>query len=49
MLDPYERSLAYELRVDVQLQHSSLNTTKLRPEESASSILSSIVLRDPKS
>jgi hypothetical protein len=48
MLDPHDRSLGYEFGLDLQLQHISLDTTELEPEESALRILDSIASRDSK-
>ena len=48
MLDPYDQSLGHEFGADLQLNHISLDTTELEPEESALRILSSIASRDSK-
>lgn len=42
MLDPHDQSLGCEFGVDLQLQHSSLDTTELKPEECALCIVSEI-------
>jgi hypothetical protein len=49
MLDPHDQSLGHEFGLDLQLQHISLDTTELKPEESALRILDSIASsRDSK-
>ena len=42
LLNPHERSLGYEFGLYLQLQHIPLDTTELKPEESALRILNSI-------
>lgn len=48
ILDPRDQSLGYQFGLDLQLQHISLDTTELKPEESALRILGSIASRDPE-
>jgi hypothetical protein len=48
MLHPHDRSLGYEFGLDLKLQHISLDTTELKPEESALRILDSIAPCDSK-
>jgi hypothetical protein len=48
LLDPHDQSLGYEFGLGLQLKHISLDTTELKPEESALRILDSIASRDSK-
>jgi len=48
ILDPHDPSLVYELGTRSQLQHNSLNTTELKPEESALCIFNIIAFGKSK-
>jgi len=48
ILEPYDQPLGHEFGIDLQLQHVSLDTTELTPEESALRILDSIALHNSR-
>jgi hypothetical protein len=46
LLNPHDESLGYDFGLNLQLQHISIDTTELKPEESALRILDIVALRN---